>query len=527
MKHLDWFAVDVQKRAAVVRSRDIGVVMKELLANGLDAGASQIALSCKVVAGTRRDGTGMRAFHVECSDDGNGCDAPDILRRVGSSTSDLHAETRGRFGQGLIDVLAISTSSEIRALRHRLLFDSGGCQISGVKESLSGLLMNAIIRHGGEGLDTLDDYFGSMIIPDGIDVRFNGRRVEHRQAQRVILSVNLQTVAFDPRTDRVRKYRRSTPVEIHARYGDCPMIYELGIPVDQAPWSLPFDINVMQKTPLDTERNMLPGKYKAHLISELVAPMSDVYTAYMDEHDDAPPEVRDDRENATRLTDEAQQVLIETITGARRERIVRRNPFDPDDMSESQELEHKGFAPIRRGSLPAGVSELLENTPSVAETHDLKCKATFQPTLNFPPVTERQALCMAAFAEIGSALTGRRITCDRSCGGSVAAAYRDGVITLNIKVDYIWTEPLGEQTLGVIIHECAHERVSGHAVALEEEIRRLGGRLARWVGNNHKRWTELEAALHQSATAEPDDGENRVKMQGDGLLPIPVAGHAS
>lgn len=448
MLHREWFSVDVQKRAAVVRSRHLGVVLKEVLANSLDAGARQIDLTCNITEGTRRDGDGMRSFHVECLDNGSGCDDPQVLRRVGSTTSDLHAEKRGRFGQGLIDVLVVSDFAEIRTLRHRLVFDKTGCKISRVRQSVDGLHIVASLRHSGEGFEGLGNYYDSMIVPDGVEVRFNGRLIERRQTVRVISGIRLQTVVFDTESERVRKYQRTTDVEVYTQFDDSPMIYELGIPIDVAPWGLPFDINVLQKTPLDTDRNMLPDKYKAHLISQLVEPMSDEYASYMAEHDDAPPEIRDDRENATRLTDEAQQVLIEKITGAKRETVVRRNPLDSDDVSESQELESEGFAPVNRGSLPAGVSELLRDAATVAETHDRLCKPHFRRDANFPSETDRQRRCMAAFAKIASALVGKRVRCERVRGNSVAATYGHGVLRLNIDVDHIWTAPSASSRSG-------------------------------------------------------------------------------
>jgi len=36
----DWFAVDVDKRGSIARSRPMGRLLKELLANSLDAGAT-------------------------------------------------------------------------------------------------------------------------------------------------------------------------------------------------------------------------------------------------------------------------------------------------------------------------------------------------------------------------------------------------------------------------------------------------------------------------------------------------------
>lgn len=523
-RHKEWFGVDMEKRAATVRSRPLYIVVKELLANALDAGATEIDLMCEIAQGTRVDGAGLRVFTVECTDNGSGCDDPQILRRVGSTTSDLHAEKRGRFGQGLIDAIGISDRAEIRTLGNRMLFEKTECLISRIRQSVNGLNIVATLRHSGVGFESIDDYFGSMIVPDGVEFRFNRRLVVRREPFRVISAVRLPTVVFDAETERVRKYQRSAVVEVYDQFDIVPMIYEMGIPVDEAPWSLPFDINVMQKTPLDTERNMLPSKFRANLISQLVKPMSDEFITYMAQHNDAPPEIKDDRANATLLVNAAQEVLIEKVTGAEKDKIVRRNPFDSDDLSESQELEHRGFTPINRGSLPAGVSELLQDTLSVAETHDRECKANFRTGPDFPPATERQTQCMAVFTEIGSALTGRPITCERVRGGSVAAAYLDGVISLNINVRHIWTDPLGEKTLGLIIHECAHEKVSGHAVGFEEEVRLLGGRLAWWVGNNHHRWTEFQADLDQESLSNRGSIDRDDQAQSECLLPVPLTG---
>lgn len=110
--HKGWFDVDIKKRAARVRSHPIPHIIKEALSNSLDAGATTIAISCKRADGKRRDGDGLRAFEVTCTENGAGCDDPEILRRIGSTTSDLHAEMRGRFGQGLIDIIAASECAE-------------------------------------------------------------------------------------------------------------------------------------------------------------------------------------------------------------------------------------------------------------------------------------------------------------------------------------------------------------------------------------------------------------------------------
>jgi len=496
----DKFGIDVAKRAARIRSRSLSQIVKELLANSLDAQATQITLTCAPAEGHRRNNAGMKAFEVKCEDNGHGCEEPEMLRRVGSSTSDLHAETRGRFGQGLIDVLVICERAEIRTLRHRLLFGDDGCKINVVRKPVNGMIVNGLLRHDGETDEELDAYFSSVILPPDVTFIFNGHNIGHRSPERVLPEIKLQTIVFDPKTERIRRFQRTTNVEIYPMYGDSPRIYELGIPVDDAPWELPFDINVLQKTPLDTDRDMLPAKYKASLIGQLIGPMSDYYINYMKERGDAPREIRDDASNAENLTSQAQGQLIKTITGADSQNIVRRNPLDKDDVSESQELESLGFVPLNRGTLPEGVRKLLQTNPTVANKHDQVCKPNFTCNPNFPSETERQRKCMSVLAKIASSLVGKRVRCERIQGPGYTATWSNATLQLNIDIDYLWDDPLGEKSLSVILHECAHDRVSGHAVAFADEVARLGAKLALLVSNTPDWWADLRRQLYVADT---------------------------
>ena len=494
-KHKDWFAVDTEKRAALVRSRSMPHVVKELLANSLDAGATRIDLRCERAEDTRRNRVGLKGFRVICTDDGHGCDDPEILRRVGASTSDLHAETRGRFGQGLIDLICISEVAEIRTGQHRLKFDANGCSISRTRGSINGMQVEAIMRHDGTGFSMLQSFFAGIILPEATSLIVDGTEVAARTTTRVFDGIPLRTVVFSKDSGQVRRFQRNTRIEILSKHADEPMIYELGIPVDTMPWQLPFDVNVLQKTPLDTERDMLPEKYKTGLLAKLIAPMSDEYIEVMREVGEVPTEIRDDRNNATSLSNAAQRIMVKTVTGSESESIVRRNPLDKDDLSESQELENLGLTPVNRGSVPAGVSELIKDATSVAAKHDDICKPRFRKDRNFPKETDRQRACMSVFGEIASALVAKKVRVERVGGGSVAAAYGNGKLSLNIDVAHIWNEPLGEKSLGLLIHECAHDRVSGHAVAFQREVERLGGKLACWVGENPNRWESYKDKL--------------------------------
>lgn len=492
----DRFSVDVAKRAAMARGRALGQNLKELLANALDADATYVTISCEVASAHRRDRSGLCAYQVICNDNGSGCSDPEILRTIGSSTSDLHPETRGRFGQGLIDVIAACESVEIRTLKSQLVFDETGCVISTVRNAVAGMSIAGILRHPGEGFDELGDYFHSIIVPEGVELTFNDNRVPRRPMMRRVDDIRLQTVVYDPEKGRDRKFLRDASVELVRQATRAPMIFELGIPVDAAPWSLPYDINVLQKTPLDTERNMLPDTYKESLVRSLIKHVSDLYAAFMDDRNEVPPEIRNVSHNAEQLHHTVQERAVEITIRAKRQDIARENPFDPDNDTESEELRQRQHRkPVNTGSLPDGIRTLLKDTPTVAELHDELCKAHFR-LGSLPPETDHQRDCLEMYSELASALLEIRVSCERVMGGHVAAAWGMGTISLNIDVPNIWNDPLGEDSVALILHECAHDKVSGHTLSFQDEIARLGGRLAGWVAANAEWWARWRAKLY-------------------------------
>ncbi|MBI5757310.1 MAG: hypothetical protein HZA46_02185 [Planctomycetales bacterium] len=481
----------------MARSRTLGQNLKELLANALDAGATQIAMTCEAATEHRRDRSGLSAYQVTCADNGRGCPDPEMLRTIGSSTSDFHPETRGRFGQGLIDVLAACETAEIRTLRSRLVFDDTGCVISRVRNAVAGLTIEGLLRHPGDGFAELRDYFQSIILPAGVELDFNGDRIAHRPIERRIESVKLQTVVYDSEKGRDRKFLRQTAVELVCQANRVSMIYELGIPVDTAPWSLPMDINVLQKTPLDTERNILPDTYKESLVHSLIAHVSDLYEALMDDRNEVPKEIRNDSQNAVQLHESAQERVVEITIGTNRGNIARENPFDQDNDSEAAELRERcGRKPVNTGSLPDGIRTLLTNTPTVAALHDELCKANFRVGV-LPPETERQMVCLRMYSELATAILETRVSCDRMMSESIAAVWSARTISLNIEVSHIWNDPLGEKSVALILHECAHHATSGHSLAFQDEVARLGGRLAGWVAENREWWVEWQAKLYR------------------------------
>jgi hypothetical protein len=110
---------------------------------------------------------------------------------------------------------------------------------------------------------------------------------------------------------------------------------------------------------------------------------------------------------------------------------------------------------------------------------------------------------MEMYAALASAILKRTITCERGRGSGFSAAWKDGAITLNIDVSCLWDDPLGEESVGTILHECVHDKTSGHSIAFQDEIARLGARLAAWVAGNPSWWQEWHKRLYGGDATPP------------------------
>ena len=62
---------------------------------------------------------------------------------------------------------------------------------------------------------------------------------------------------------------------------------------------------------------------------------------------------------------------------------------------------------------------------------------------------------------------------------AVATWSEQDVLTLGIDSPRLWTEPLGEWSLGVYIHEVAHHLNAHHGRDFHQEVEVLAGRAAR------------------------------------------------
>src|SRR5208337_1300780 len=118
-----------------------------------------------------------------------------------------------------------------------------------------------------ETVADFDSYFSRFLVPKTVTLLLNGKRVKPRQVRHRI-EAQLTTEIYNAESHAWQKPRRKTTVELFETRGDEePFIYEMGIPVALAEWTVPFHANVLQRVPMNPNRDALASGYAKRIHS--------------------------------------------------------------------------------------------------------------------------------------------------------------------------------------------------------------------------------------------------------------------
>jgi hypothetical protein len=267
---LKWFDVDKAGLAAVLERRGKTFAVTELLANSWDSGTERVVL-------TITPEPDKPYVHIEVEDWGDGfADITDSFTLFSLSRRAADAEKRGRFSLGEKLVLSICTEAEIATTCGRIQFKPDGSKRglgplgSGARES--GTKVTGRLRMTREEYQEVCSVIDRLIPP--VPTEFNGKLLEIPRPIAVI-EVKLPT-EFADADGNLRRTVRLTRVEIHEDEFGSGEIYELGIPVVET--NLGYRVNVLQKVPLNLDRDNVPPSYlktlSAHVLNSVVTDLT-------------------------------------------------------------------------------------------------------------------------------------------------------------------------------------------------------------------------------------------------------------
>ena len=492
-----WLQISTEGFSSFNKSRPQGHLVKELVQNSFDAigeGGGTVDL------GYHHDGS---AFHVSCCDSGAGIEDLAAMRVVYLTFKvDSHLK-RGRFGRGFKEILSVAKSATVSSGGGQIQFvTENGRQVTRVvskPDAQRGTAVEMMFDWPPETIGEFDSYFSRFLVPDGVTFRLNGRTLPPRPV-RFLIAAQLPTEIYHAERHSWQKPRRKTTIElVETRDGETPHIYEMGIPVAETEWTVPFHANIQQRVPMNPNRDALASGYARRIHTACLPTI----VALLDAQ-----ELTADWIGAAGVEaePEVQKAIVEQAFGPNAVRSVPamgKRDFDDDAERNGASIVKtaqmsSGFREMAKAHLPTAREAVVKREVEIAE----EIASTRFQVEDVEDRTDPRLVWIEKRG--GSARINRRLSfavwfCQKLVDstnethmpvtGAVALGERpalgkspflahwtnDNRLTLALEFDPFWDHPLGAKALSVLIHEAAHARNMHHGKGFHDEVERLGG----------------------------------------------------
>jgi hypothetical protein len=409
-------------------------------------------------------------------------------------------------GRGFKEMLCLARFAEVRSGQKAVLFIvEHGKRVTRqipLKEPIRGTFVQMAMPWNPDVIQRLEEYFQTILVPPGVQLTVNGISVEPREVAHRI-ETSLPTELFEEGR-WIRPGRKTTIELVRMKAGEEPTVYELGIPVCPMDWgTVPYHANVLQRVPMNPCRDAVASGYLQKLHRSCLPTL-------LPEMDGQ--EVRQDWVGAAvpHCDDAVQKQVIDRAFGANIARSVPRmgvRQFDED----ARDL---GVQVIDTKQTSGGFREVLQQhiptTRALVDQHNqnlVTAAASSRFTLDelekgeAAQVRRRRDLIGAAGGkeQVERVMEFARWFCQKLlddyedagvCSvtlallkpvNAIATWSQDDVLTLGLDTPWLWTDPLGEETLSTFVHEAAHCLNAHHGRDFHKELEKLAGRAARMM----------------------------------------------
>jgi len=485
----DWLEISTTGFAQRQADRKPEHLLKEVIQNALDA-TEEVGSTVKIwIRPAKLQRKNVVELIVE--DNGPGIDDPANLRTVFSTGKTDSFLLRGRLGQGFKEILCLCLKADIASRDHRMrFFVEKGERVCDVDSSpkasqgvgyFPGTSVAMWMPWPLDSIPALVQYVGSLIIPEGRQVWLNDQRLGERKAEYTI-DVTLKTELFQDgkwvRRERPGKVELVKPLFTEIK--EEPMIFEMGIPVQDIEWTQPYHVNVLMRIPMNPRRDAVAAGYLKDVYRQILPTLMPKLE---------PEQLRD--EWVSLAVEEADADLRkEIVTTAFGDDAVRAVPSmgRHDWNSDAREM---GLKPIDTALLPKGLRDAAQEILPSSREAELQRRETVNVAFNLgADKQDRQSAkdqpLKAFIAWLAGELVGMpvdvRITPELIIRGQLATAAwaEGGRLTLNGAVRSAWQDPMSEGFLGLLVHEVAHENAGHHGDDFRREVERMAGKLARF-----------------------------------------------
>ena len=488
----NWFDVDKAGLGKLMERRGKEFVLYELLANAWDEKSTVVAVHIDRDFVKR-----VTKLRVEDDNPEGFADLTHAFTLFAESKKGRNAALRGRFNLGEKLVIALASYAKIVSTTGGFLFDKDGRH--SIRERTE--RGSYVEVHYKTTLDEFGDIINAaeaVIPPVGISTVIHVEAVAKELVRPDLLRTIEVTLPTQVTDDEgiLRPSERQTQVEVFTADGPAKL-YEMGIPVVE--FDGPWHVNVMQRVPLNMERDNVTPAYARRLRVAVLNAMKDELPK-----EEAAKSWVSDATSSPDCEPEAMKVVLDHRFGQ------KRVAFDPSDQEANKRAVAAGYTVVKGGMLSAEQWKNARATATVLPAgqvtpgHHIKTSPDGQ---DFTIPEEKWTKAMHAVKDftldIGHELIGpvrvafEMLPLSFDCGAHYDKGSR--TVTFNVRrLGYAWFEAQmsdrhpGEDLLKLIIHELAHHRVADHlSDEYHEELGRLWFQVAKmaavgilmWKGN--------------------------------------------
>jgi hypothetical protein len=472
------FEVDKEGLAKLLDKRGKQFVVFELVSNAWDEkGVTEVKVSLTPVPNSPY-------AHIIVEDDApeGFHDLSHAYTLFAESTKKKDAEQRGRFNLGEKLVIALCRDAFVMTTTGTVGFTENG-RVSSRESQPKGSTFSGQFRCTRREYEEICREVTRLLPPEGVTTTFNGIPLPHRTPAKTFRT-SLPTEVAD-NEGYLRPTRRQTDIEVlRVRAGEQGWLYELGVPVVEVGGA--FHVNVMQKVPLNSDRDNVTPAYLKEIRAYVVNNTFDLLT-----DDDASEKWIDDAIEHKDISSDAVEGIMTKRYGEKR---VVYDPSDPEGsklaMSKGytvipgRAFSRSGWSNIKKfgGALPAG-----QVTPSPRPYSD-DPNAPVRPEYT-GEITEGMQRIIDWTAKMGEVLLGRPVTTTLVAvwPPKFGATFRYGGYSMEYNVSSLgkkWFDqnPESEAVMELIIHEFGHHYSDDHLSSkYHDALCKLGARYGSWA----------------------------------------------
>lgn len=452
----EWFELSEEGWRRSNRARPLGQLVREALQNAFDQRASRVKVR-------------LEEDEVRVEDDAPaGLARDEFAFTVFLGEKDTPPTWRGRKGRGLKEMIASSDSAEVETVGRTLVFDEAGRNVKPNTRKV-GTCLRLFRRTSEREREAALGLLRLTIPPPGVELVLNGRTVRPPRAKDSLEDCPLETVELHRGVERY--VERGARVDLyHPRPGETPHLFELGLPVE--PHHLPWHVDVQQRIPLAAERDAARDAYKRTLAAIILESL-------------APELSREELSGAWVMEVLGHFTLGEEALGAYVDKVLPPRAVLSVGPRVDDRAKQLGAKVVDLSGMPLPAVAQLETRVEGADAYVERMEGPPRDVVVNPgPRAERFVGLVRCLSR---ELTGREVGVEfferkvRDPSAHVDAEY-DGerrLLRVNMRGAVRLEDPLAPGTLGIILHELAHEAGDEHDFAFIDRLESLAGRALR------------------------------------------------